>query len=208
MDKLNKNDNNKIRAEFAKRFKSFRKLSGWTQKQLSDVTEIHPVLIGRYERGETLPRKDNLLKLAKAFNVSVKDLDVMEGRTDTAAQKEIAAYLAKFDINALFCDTEEKRKKAGLKENEKDLALLTAPKEDMPFSYLIFKKDIDTIQEAIIIAESETDNFFKNSQHEYLKKRLLYHLLIKTAINNLPFYEQKQPEIAEELKAYLKITKD
>ena len=201
------NTNKTERDKFSKRLKAFRKQAGFKQKELADIAEIHPVLLGRYETGKALPRKKNLKKLASALNVTVSDLDVLGEYTEAAARNEIAAYLAKFDIKVVFYDSEEGQK-IGLKDTEKDVAGITAPKEELPFSDMVLSEDLDTIQEAIIMAETETEQFFKDTRHEYLKNRLLYHLLIKRAINNLPFYEEKLPDVAAELKAYLKITKD
>lgn len=193
---INQNRNESLRFEFAKRLKALRERAGMTQKSLADVSEIHPVLIGRYENGHAFPRKENLQKLAIALNVAVSDLDVLSGKTDIATQAELIAFLKKYDIAAILSKT------------EKDKFELQAVNEGFPFSYLKFSNDSDTIQESIIIAEEETENLFKQSRNEYLKKRLLYHLIIKKAIELLPFYEEKMPETADELKIYLGIKKD
>lgn len=200
--------NDSLRLDFAKRLKALRERAGLTPKMLADISEIHPVLIGRYENGHAIPRKDNLKKLAIALNVTVSDLDVLNVKTDTATQAEISAYLNKYGIKATFYNTQEERKRAGLKDSEKECAGLTAPDEGFPFSHTVTFQDIDTLQESIFIAEEETEKLFKQSRHEYLKSRLLYHLLIKKAINNLADYEKNNPELAYDLKVYLGIIKD
>lgn len=200
--------NDSLRLDFAKRLKALREHAGLSRKVLADISEIHPVLIGRYENGHAFPRKDNLQKLATALNVSVADLDVMNGTTDTATQAEISAYLNKYGIETTFYNTQEERKRAGLKDSEKDFAGLLAPDQGFPFSHNVIYKNLDEIQEAIAIAESETEKLFKTSRYEYLKSRLLYHLLIKAAIKDLADYEKTNPEFAYDLKVYLGIIKD
>lgn len=64
----------------AKRLKKLRVEKGNpTQKELSVLSGVPYISIGRYERGETVPESDNLLKLASFFQV---DPEYILGRTD------------------------------------------------------------------------------------------------------------------------------
>ncbi|MBQ0040412.1 MAG: helix-turn-helix transcriptional regulator [Clostridiales bacterium] len=52
--------------EKIKYYRNFRQL---TQKQLGDMTEIHEVAIRKYELDKTVPRKEQLVKIADALKV-------------------------------------------------------------------------------------------------------------------------------------------
>ena len=48
-----------------------RKQNNWSQEELAQHVESSRIMIGKYERAENLPSVDVLVRLAKAFNVSV-----------------------------------------------------------------------------------------------------------------------------------------
>lgn len=48
--------------------------SGMTGKELADKIGIHPVSISAIVNNKTLPSKENMVKIAKVFNVGVRDL--------------------------------------------------------------------------------------------------------------------------------------
>lgn len=52
----------------------FRKISGMTQQQIADATGISRVAYRSLEKGDAVPRRGTLDKLAEAFDVSVFDL--------------------------------------------------------------------------------------------------------------------------------------
>jgi len=56
------------------------------QGELAKMVEIHPNILGRYERGETTPNIDIVAKLADALNVSV---DYLIGKTDIEVDRSI-----------------------------------------------------------------------------------------------------------------------
>ncbi len=53
------------------RITSLRKAKNWSQDDLAKEIEASRVMIGKYERGDNLPSIEVIVKLAKAFDVSV-----------------------------------------------------------------------------------------------------------------------------------------
>jgi len=51
-----------------------RKEAGFSQEQLAEKADLSTVFISRIERGVESPSVDNLLKIAKALGVRVRDL--------------------------------------------------------------------------------------------------------------------------------------
>lgn len=51
-----------------------RKKAGFSQEKLADKADLSTVFISRIERGVESPSVDNLLKIAKALGVRVRDL--------------------------------------------------------------------------------------------------------------------------------------
>jgi transcriptional regulator with XRE-family HTH domain len=51
-----------------------RKRSGFSQEELAEKAELHPVYVGNLERGEENISIDSLLRIAKALKVSLGDL--------------------------------------------------------------------------------------------------------------------------------------
>lgn len=63
-----------LNKQFAKRIKTLRKLKNITQEELGGKTGVSYKYIGEIERGEVNPSLDILGKIAKGFEVSLKDL--------------------------------------------------------------------------------------------------------------------------------------
>lgn len=55
---------------FAERMRNIRKLRGHTQESLAELLNVGKMTISRWERGEAEPEMDNIVRLAKALNVS------------------------------------------------------------------------------------------------------------------------------------------
>ncbi|WP_423147907.1 helix-turn-helix domain-containing protein [Rubrolithibacter danxiaensis] len=53
------------------RITQLRKAKNWSQDDLAKEIEASRVMIGKYERGDNLPSIEVIVKLAKAFEVSV-----------------------------------------------------------------------------------------------------------------------------------------
>lgn len=51
-----------------------RKLAGLSQEKLAEKANLHPVYIGKIERGEQWVSLHSLLRLAKAMGVTASDL--------------------------------------------------------------------------------------------------------------------------------------
>ena len=61
------------------RIKKLRKKKHWTQDELAHHLEVAPSSVGSYERGSRQPTIENLIRMAKYFNVS---LDYLLCQTD------------------------------------------------------------------------------------------------------------------------------
>ena len=67
----------------ANRFQQFRKQNGYSQEVLAEKLGISRQSISKWERGEASPEIDNLLALAKIYDVTIDEL------LDTAGDKAI-----------------------------------------------------------------------------------------------------------------------
>lgn len=59
---------------FSKTIKNLRESRNWSIRELGERSDIAFTMISRYEKGTAFPKGKSLEKLAKALNVSVKDL--------------------------------------------------------------------------------------------------------------------------------------
>ena len=60
---------------FAKRLRGFRKLKNMTQHELAESVEMPVSVIGKLERGTRLPNDQQKIRIAKALQVTVDELD-------------------------------------------------------------------------------------------------------------------------------------
>ena len=60
--------------EIASRLQKLRKEKGYSQEELADKLGISRQAISKWERAEASPDTDNLIMLAKLYNVSLDDL--------------------------------------------------------------------------------------------------------------------------------------
>jgi len=60
-----------MRIEIGKRLKLIRKKKGITQSELGEKLGIQFQHVSKYERGETVPTWENLIKLAQIFDVNI-----------------------------------------------------------------------------------------------------------------------------------------
>ena len=58
-----------------KALKELRKESGFTQGYVANALEVDQTTVSKWENGESLPRVETLLKIAKFYNVT---LDMIE----------------------------------------------------------------------------------------------------------------------------------
>ena len=62
------------------RIKYFRKRRGYTQSQLAEMAEVHPVSIRKYETNKMRPQQEQIEKIAKALGLSSGALTGSEER--------------------------------------------------------------------------------------------------------------------------------
>ena len=74
--------------DFAEHLKTLRKQAKMTQAQVAKVVEISQQGYAYWEQGKKRPSHDNLVKIAKLFNVSVDTL-VSNDKTDDIGLSEI-----------------------------------------------------------------------------------------------------------------------
>lgn len=63
-----------IRNKFGKQVRNLRRERRWSQEDLADNSGVHRTYIGAIERGEQNVSIDNIIKLAKALDVSLEQL--------------------------------------------------------------------------------------------------------------------------------------
>lgn len=68
------NTEQKFLTDFGKRIAAIRKQKGITQEQLADKVELHRTYIGFIEQGKRNPSVANVRKIAKALDISLKEL--------------------------------------------------------------------------------------------------------------------------------------
>ncbi len=64
----------KLRKVFAVKVRAMRQLKGWSQEELAERASVHRTFIGQVERGEVNLSVDNMEKIAKALESTVKEL--------------------------------------------------------------------------------------------------------------------------------------
>ena len=86
--------------ELANRLYEYRKQSGLSQEELAEKLGISRQSVSKWERAESCPDTDNLIELAKIYNVSLDELvhnNVNEKQVKKEKVEE-AAYLIKINI--------------------------------------------------------------------------------------------------------------
>ncbi|WP_010520209.1 helix-turn-helix domain-containing protein [Aquimarina agarivorans] len=81
-----------------------RKKKNWSQTDLSKEIKVSRTIIGNYERNENMPSVEILLKMAKAFDVSV---DFLIGEAEVS-NLDKAVLQRIYDIEKLDEDTKSK----------------------------------------------------------------------------------------------------
>lgn len=57
--------------QFGRRLRKLRQEKGLSQADLARLAKIHPMQVGKYERGEGFPAVESLLGLSRAFGVTI-----------------------------------------------------------------------------------------------------------------------------------------
>ena len=72
--------------EIAERLQKLRKEKGYSQEELADALGISRQAVSKWERAESSPDTDNLILLARLYNVSLDELLSTEDTTDEIKQ--------------------------------------------------------------------------------------------------------------------------
>ena len=62
------------RRRLGENIRAQRKQLGFSQEKLAEKAELHPVYVGRVERGEENVSIDSLMRIAKALKATLQDL--------------------------------------------------------------------------------------------------------------------------------------
>lgn len=130
--------------------KNCRNLRKLTQKQLSELTNIPVISIGRYERGENSPDFSTLLTIAQALNITIDELikgEIEDNKRYWEAIKDFSVNDIKELIEYLKKLTLAKSDKKILDNQEKILFRITYQYEHLlqPLSKELLTGDIDII---------------------------------------------------------------
>ena len=74
--------------ELANRLAELRKEHGLSQEELADKLQVSRQAISKWERGEASPDTDNLIELAKIYNISLDELVGLSGEKQAAPKAE------------------------------------------------------------------------------------------------------------------------
>jgi len=66
--------NKTVQQKFGNRVRKLRKSKGWSQEEFADECGLHRTYIGAIERGERNVSLNNIHEIAKALDISVKEL--------------------------------------------------------------------------------------------------------------------------------------
>ncbi len=87
---------------FGKRIKEIRKKNNITQEKLAEILNLDNQTISRIETGYFFTSYDNLEKMAKIFNVNIKDFFDFEHLKDIEdLKKDVIAKIEKMNIKDL-----------------------------------------------------------------------------------------------------------
>ncbi len=74
--------------ELANRLAELRKEHGYSQEELADKLQVSRQAISKWERGEASPDTDNLIELAKIYNISLDELVGLSSPKQDAPKEE------------------------------------------------------------------------------------------------------------------------
>lgn len=78
-----KNGMSNIQKDFVRNLEELLDEHGWSQTKLASMAGLTDGAISNYRNGKTAPQMDALMRIAKAFDVTVSRLLVGEGQADT-----------------------------------------------------------------------------------------------------------------------------
>jgi len=62
------------RENWGRRIRAFRKLKGYTQKELADLLEVSVSVLGEVERGNRLPTNEMLKRISEILKIDIDEL--------------------------------------------------------------------------------------------------------------------------------------
>lgn len=65
---------NSLKIKLGKRIRELRKSIGYTQEQVAEIIGMEPPNISKMENGLHFPQPENIEKLAKVFQIDIKEL--------------------------------------------------------------------------------------------------------------------------------------
>lgn len=83
---------------FPARLRALREKQGFSQRELGEISDIHYLSIGKYERGQIRPNAESLRKLADALSTTSDYL--LEGTADQQATDRLSdkELLSQFQV--------------------------------------------------------------------------------------------------------------
>jgi transcriptional regulator with XRE-family HTH domain len=157
--------------EVANRLQQLRKAKGLSQEELANILGLSRQAISKWERAETSPDTDNLICLARLYNISIdKLLDTSE------STEEIKERIAQERIDEI---KNSEKVDSNIFEEEKNLDDKQTEKKPLDDTFAEYFQDN---REEIIIKrkpkkELSEEEKKKNEKKEKLTSRLLFSLL-------------------------------
>ena len=97
--------------ELANRLAELRKLKGLSQEELADKLQVSRQAISKWERGEASPDTDNLIELAKIYDVSLDELvGLSSNKENKKEEKKDAKEGVVIDDNGIHITDDEGNK--------------------------------------------------------------------------------------------------
>ena len=101
--------------ELGNRLADLRKQHGYSQEDLADKLGVSRPAISKWERGEASPDTDNLIELAKIYDISLDELLGLKSKDDATGEKE-----SKSTININITSGKGKSRKNDEDEDDED----------------------------------------------------------------------------------------
>ena len=150
-----------MNAEVANRLQQLRKAKGLSQEELANILGLSRQAISKWERAETSPDTDNLICLAKLYNISIDSLL----STDESIE-EIKERIAQERISEIDKDKEEKFENDEISEQD--------------FEKSIFEDYTDEEKDLKVKADDKSGNFM----FAMLGVSILCYIIIGTKTND------------------------
>ena len=91
-----------LKNKFGQRVKELRKGKGLTQEQLAELINIEPPNVSKMESGLHFPQPEKIEKIAKALDISIKDLFEFEHfQKKEDLIKYINSSIKEFDLKTI-----------------------------------------------------------------------------------------------------------